>query len=384
MMGRRLDLGAGKLRVLALIAIVAFGCTDDDVEPIEECPLGAPYCGGTFPLNAQNTTQYGPPWVNATSQFWPCFGPYALCYYADCVTDATSTLSECPCDSLFGLNFVEESSILNLPVYEETVKFCDDAANNCEIPNTAPVCAAINTGTFYEGVFGVLAVSDFSFVGFSPSAAIGTDCTATDNVYSGCMTSACYGDGNGGFNCICPKWDGPYQVGQTNVACDNSPKSWSAAYNPDAIKPPVPPDPPIGCFPDVGVADGNEKACPLYVDPATNPVPPGTDCAEVCNEYDTCMNTGSDVQLGYTCDTALCTTPDMDIVLPACLGLQNCSVSAIMTLELLAGCSCCASQICGCAPNADTNAEIDFLNAAQTAAGDATQCVQNGTLCGTQ
>jgi len=46
------------------------------------------------------------------------------------------------------------------------------------------------------------------------------------------------------------------------------------------------------------------------------------------------------------------------------------------------GCSCCASQICGCEASDDTQAKVFELNAAQEALGIETQCASNGTLCG--
>ena len=223
--------------IITVLLTFAYGCSDSDSESIDltgTCPLGAPYCGGDFPLNNQDTTPYGPPWVNVESQFWPCYGPYALCYYADCEPSEDGTVTECPCESLFGLNFVEESSIMNLPVYEETVAVCNDDPDRCALPNGAPVCDAINNETFYETVPGVAGVSDFSFVGFDASAAAGTDCSATPGVYSGCMTSACYTNDEGEFTCRCPTFDGPFQVGQEGVPCNIEPITYSAAYNPDA------------------------------------------------------------------------------------------------------------------------------------------------------
>ncbi len=120
---RRLLRWAGVNCAAVLLTVVnVSACTDDSGGSEGACPLSAPYCGGEFPLNTQDTTEYGPAWTNVITQFLPCYGPYALCYYADC-TSITDTTVECPCESLFGLNFVESSSIMNLPVYEETLYF---------------------------------------------------------------------------------------------------------------------------------------------------------------------------------------------------------------------------------------------------------------------
>jgi hypothetical protein len=67
--GRRVRAAARTKRmtvaVLALVLSILAGCSDSD----NGCPLAEPYCGGDFPLNAQNTTQYGPPWTNVITQF---------------------------------------------------------------------------------------------------------------------------------------------------------------------------------------------------------------------------------------------------------------------------------------------------------------------------
>ena len=69
----------------------------------------------------------------------------------------------------------------------------------------------------------------------------------------------------------------------------------------------------------------------------------------------------------------------------ACSDLPQCppaGTSAILALESAAGCSCCASQLCGCLPNAATDQRIAELNDAQRARGITPQCDVNGTLCG--
>ena len=106
------------------------------------------------------------------------------------------------------------------------------------------------------------------------------------------------------------------------------------------------------------------------------------DCSLVCEQYSQCMNS-SEVQLGYTCDASICTTEKKDIFIPACMGLQDCDISELAKAEFAAGCSCCASQLCGCEPNNVTNEEIRRLNMAQLDNGDVPQCSINDTLCGT-
>jgi hypothetical protein len=107
------------------------------------------------------------------------------------------------------------------------------------------------------------------------------------------------------------------------------------------------------------------------------------DCDTVCDQYNTCTDATTGVQVGYTCDASICTTEKKDIFIPACNGLQNCDISEVMKAEFAAGCSCCASQLCGCDANVATQEEIWDLNARQVKNGDKPQCETNKTLCGT-
>ncbi len=362
-----------------LILLAVAGCSDSGTD---DCPLAEPYCGGDFPLNTADTTEYGPAWTNVITTFYPCYGPYALCYYADCTPGSDGTVSNCPCTTWYGLNFVEGSSILNLPVYEANQEVCLADPDRCQRPNGAPVCDTINQETFYETVPGVTAISDFSFQGFTASAAIGSDCTDDPGLYSGCMTTACYPAEDGLVNCVCPVANGPFQVGTEDVACSILPDTWSAAYDPNSggVVPPPPPD--IQCFPDAGSNAGNPIACPLYDDTTTLPPDSGVDCATVCDEYSSCQN-DTGVEIGYTCDATLCTSQVQGLILDACTGLESCDIPEVFDAEFAAGCSCCASQLCDCEAGSATNDEIARLNAAQRAAGETPQCDINGTLCGT-
>jgi len=137
---------------------------------------------------------------------------------------------------------------------------------------------------------------------------------------------------------------------------------------------------PSACVPDSPGGVG----CPLYV-PGTTTLPPdsGVDCGVVCDEYNTCRNTGA-VQVGYTCDATLCTDEcsDRNLVGTACTGLSSCNISEIVKAETAASCSCCASQLCGCNPDSKTNISIATLNQQQRNVGITPQCDINGTLYG--
>jgi hypothetical protein len=212
------------------------------------------------------------------------------------------------------------------------------------------------------------------------------------------MTAPCYrraGDDDGTVDCLCPNFEGPYQIGQTLAdpqQCDIGDQNvWSAAYNVNATDAerggsgveltattPTPED----CIPD----DPNpDVGCPLLPEEGSfsdDFDQSGELCQQVCHEYSQC--TRNEIEIGYTCDATLCTVGcnDLGLAGEACSGLADCQTDAILQLEAAAGCSCCASQICGCEPNAATNAEITVLNDLQREVGIEPQCDLNGTLCG--
>ena len=352
------------------------------------CPLPPPFCGGDFPLNTEQTTPYGPAWANVLlhpTDFLPCFGPYVLCYYANC-TVGLDGASACPCFEWFGTNFVDINGILNLDSYLATKSQCANPSD-CAAPNSAQVCKDLNSGDFLPSA---QRFSTFSLYRSMQEPIGSTDCSdpSSRSPYAGCMTAPCFGPTMPGpdphttiITCDCPIYDGPYQIGMDvdPQECDDSPMAWSAAYHPT----PPPPNPcdlvAGGCIPD---APADECGCPLYV-PGQTTLPPGSDidCNKVCQEYDGCER--GEIELGYTCDATLCTSQDHGLVFDACLGLQNCDLTEIFKAEMAADCSCCGSQLCDCAANAPTNVKIGQLVASQRADDETPQCDINGTLCGT-
>jgi hypothetical protein len=182
------------------------------------------------------------------------------------------------------------------------------------------------------------------------------------------MTGPCFGeitpnegDRTATIQCDCPNYDGPFQIGKGGESCNIAPNAWSASYNPNP--PPDPCDLVVGCVPD---APEDTCGCPLYGTGTMLPPNSGVNCTQVCQEYASCTGTAN-VQLGYTCDATLCTSNSHDLVFEACSGLQNCELGEIFKAEAAAQCSCCASQLCNCEPNAETNAAIVGLNAQERA-----------------
>jgi hypothetical protein len=338
-----------------------------------------------FVPNDLMTTPFGPAYADILlepTNFLPCEGgPFALCYYSgpdpeSCELTGDGTFANCKCFEIgYGKYFVDINAILDLDEYLETVDVCGSDGSGCQTTNSAPVCASINSGNFIPGS-DVISVFSFDCI---PEEGIG-DTNCPQSLYAGCMTAPCFRTGEAGIvECSCPTYDGPYQVGLNDQACvlDND-HVWSAAYNPNLTgTAPVPP--PGGCIPDAPESLGG---CPL-ITPDIPPPPPNVDCVEVCEEYNGCR-TSSGVQSGYTCDATLCTSScdDRNLLGEACSGLQGCDISEIVKLESEVGCSCCASQVCGCDANSKTENAVFSLNEIQRERGITPQCDINGTLCG--
>lgn len=346
---------------------------------------GSSYGGFTFIPNDMMTTPFGPAYADILLEpenFLPCEGgPYALCYYSgpepiSCETTEDGKFANCKCFELpYGKYFVDINAIQNVDIYLETVAACGDDGSGCQATNSAPVCGYINTGTFFPDTD---MVSTFSFA-CVPEQGIG-ETSCPQSLYAGCMTAPCTRTEEDGIvDCLCPAYDGPYQVGLNDQACtlgDNL--IWSAAYNPN-VTGTIPVPPAGGCIPDAPESLGG---CPLITSNIPEP-PPGIDCAEVCSEYESCLGPNG-VQAGFSCDATLCTDQcnDGDLVGDACAGLSGCDISEIAKLEAEVGCSCCASQICGCEASAQTENAMFGLNQRQRDIGITPQCDINGTLCG--
>lgn len=335
-------------------------------------------------------TSFGPAYADIVlepSNFLPCRGgPFALCYYSGeepetCTLTEDGRFANCKCFEIpYGTYYVLLNGILNVEVYLKTVQKCGQDGSNCQEVNQAPVCEDINQNKFIPGAD---LISTFSFDCAIEEGIDQTNCGQAP--YAGCMTAPCYRTGEEGIvQCSCPTFDGPYQVGQEHAQCTlGSNLVPSAAFNPNeggktSATPPTPPS----CIPD---APANFGGCPLLAEGTIPPPPPTVDCQKVCDEYQSCQGVGG-VETGFTCDATLCTSTcnDKDLVKIACSGLQGCEVSEIVKLETEVGCSCCASQICGCEPNDQTNAAIFDLNQQQVSRGITPQCDVNGTLCGVQ
>ena len=390
------------------------------------------------------TTALGPAYANIVEQasnFLKCSPPkgrpfsYALCYYSGplqptgsdpqnpslpCKLSKDGKVANCTCLAISNTGvgakapyLVDINAVSNLYVYNESIEACGKDGSQC--PSTdpeAPVCEAINTNLLVPGADLISVFSSLYNSDYSSSSHPVTQCSG---LYAGCMTAPCQktgqydAQGNELVNCSCPVYTGPFQIGQANQNCDaniqangtkikgNTQYVWSAAYNPGNQPLPLPlPD--ATCTPD----QAGKNGCPLYN--PNKPVPtqvvdPNSQlCQNVCASYQNSTPVTPGLQVGFTCDSTLCTTIgigqgkgyDPSIKAQAALAGQACqgvgqiaNFAQVALVESLANCSCCASQVCGCAtPNAQSNQAISVLNQSQRNNSIEPQCDINGTLCG--
>jgi len=352
------------------------GCTGSD-------------CSCTSGSDCVSIPAFGDILVTPSNFLWCKGGPYALCYYSgpstgaqdlSCTLTKDGRFANCNCyEVAWGAYFVDMNAILNYKVYKQTVKVCGSDGSACTGAanvNKAPVCQAINQKKLIPGAD---LVSTFSLDCVSSNGLGQTSCGQAS--YAGCMTAPCKKTGTKGIvSCSCPTYTGPYQVGVTlddpaSQCTLGGSLVWSAAYSPEGTTIP----PLTACVPDAPGGNG----CPLFN--STMTVPAGTDCPAICKAY-SCKGKGK-IESAYTCDASLCTGEcnDRDLTSGACSGLSNCpaaGLAAIAKLEAAVGCSCCASQLCGCQPDGTTNAAVFDLNARQRTLGITPQCDVNDTLCG--
>jgi len=339
-----------------------------------------------FPFNDTMTTDFGPAFADIIlepSNFLPCEGgPIALCYYSGpepqtCVLTPEGDAANCECFEIsYGKYFVDINAILNLDIYNDTIAQCGTDGSLCQTTNSAPVCETINNGTFIPGTD---MISTFSYECIPEEGIGSTPCTKAP--YAGCMTAPCTRTSKEGIvNCLCPTYDGPFQIGLFDQSCSlGSDMVWSAAFNPNAAS--TTPTPPIdGCIPDAPESIGG---CPILMKNEIPAPPSNIDCSKVCREYEDSQDV-SGIEIGFTCDATLCTSAcnDRDLVDIACSGLQALGVTEIIKLEVEVGCSCCASQICGCDANSETEQAVFDLNRRQRNRDIKPQCDINDTLCG--
>ena len=208
-----------------------------------------------FKLNTLPTTSYGPAWADILlkpSNFLSCNNTaIALCYYSGantttpCTTDG-GNISNCTCYEIAAGKpyFVDINAILNLDVYQKTVKVCGADGSNCKPTgkHEAPVCESIKNNTLIPGAE---LISTFSLALEKQIPIKETSC-ATPAAYAGCMTAPCKRTGKTDpatglplVQCACPNYTGPFQVGTAinpDQCAPGNDMIWSAGYSPGTGK----------------------------------------------------------------------------------------------------------------------------------------------------
>jgi hypothetical protein len=210
-----------------------------------------------FKLNTLPTTSYGPAWADILlkpSNFLACNNvAIALCYYSGAAANTTTPcttdgggISNCTCYEIAAGKpyFVDINAILNLEVYQKTVKVCGADGSNCKPTgkHPAPVCDAIKNNTLIPGAE---LISTFSLALEKQIPIKETSCT-TPAAYAGCMTAPCKRTGKTDpatglplVQCACPNYTGPFQVGtaiNTDQCAPGNNMIWSAGYAPGQSK----------------------------------------------------------------------------------------------------------------------------------------------------
>eukprot|EP00658_Telonema_sp_P-2_P072848 TRINITY_DN61939_c0_g1_i1.p1 TRINITY_DN61939_c0_g1~~TRINITY_DN61939_c0_g1_i1.p1 ORF type:complete len:609 (-),score=128.71 TRINITY_DN61939_c0_g1_i1:356-2080(-) len=202
---------------------------------------GIPGSWGEFYLNRQNTTVYGPAWsdviVSYGADFVTCHGEYALCFYSNCTATQEAawapgvSMAECPCDKHDGLYMVMINAILDESEWRSTRERCPLGALSCPVPNTAPVCAAINNRTLFKGAPGVDELGYVSAYSFKNATQNPGSTSCADGPYAGCMTAPCSQGKDGKVSCQCPVATGPFQIGGEDKGCGGIPSgSYAVPY----------------------------------------------------------------------------------------------------------------------------------------------------------
>lgn len=246
----RLEEWGGLVFGLLLLAVTGCGSEPSTPSPrsMTTSPNSSLHCAQLpFVENVFWTTDYGPAAADiksATTNFLPCNGPaYALCYYSGaepmpCTLDEERGIALCQCYGFQSQTetydyFIDINAILNTCAYIETVRDCGhDGAACFTTTNSAPACQYMNQSPQALQPTADL-VSTFSFAKVEE---YGEGCTECSGVYAGCMTAACYerqnDQGETVVICECPLYEGPYQVGRSNVQCNlGDSLVWSAAYD---------------------------------------------------------------------------------------------------------------------------------------------------------
>jgi hypothetical protein len=191
------------------------------------------------------TTNYGPAYRDVTvskTNFLPCDTQFALCFHSGpdplpCKLSKDGRSAECTCTVSTEVNYTLITAILNYKVYQDTINFCSEPANdNCQATDSAPVCSKLDGGKLIPGAK-VISTFDTSFKTDIFNALDGDNTlyrTCDKGPYAGCMTAPCKLSKDGQTaTCKCPVFHGRFQLVNTDAACQlGGGLVNSASYNP--------------------------------------------------------------------------------------------------------------------------------------------------------
>jgi len=170
-------------------------------------------------LSKNWTTNYGPVYrdtVQASSNFLPCTGQFALCANSGpqplpCKLTEDGRFANCTCPVQSGVNFVVITAILNFKVYQDTVAVCGADGSKCSNhPDMAPVCNAIKHGTLIPGADVISTFSPSPTLPLSSTNSSSKICPKAP--YAACMTAPCKKTTSGRAVCSCPVFWGIFQL----------------------------------------------------------------------------------------------------------------------------------------------------------------------------
>ena len=180
--------------------------------------------------NSKNwTTNYGPAYrdtISNPSKLLACSPQYALCFHSGpdpypCHLAPDGRSANCLCTVQTTTNYVEESAILNYPVYLATVKKCGLDGSTCPKTDDAPVCKLLTNGELIPGADVISTYDPDSRAEIIKALATpGAKFRTCDKgAYAGCMTAPCRNNGDGTANCKCPVFYGRFQLFGPNAEC---------------------------------------------------------------------------------------------------------------------------------------------------------------------
>ena len=157
-----------------------------------------------------------------------CSTQFALCFHSGaepypCTLSPDGQSANCLCTVATTTNYTLINSILNRPIYNDTVNTCGPTGSGCTATGQAPVCGYLNGGTLIPGANVISTYDPDSRLAIlkALAAAKGGEVTVCPKApYAGCMTAPCTLSSDGSTaTCKCPVFYGIFQLVGKNAQC---------------------------------------------------------------------------------------------------------------------------------------------------------------------